>query len=86
MLDGKREASDIVKEKGIEQISDTSELEEAVAEVIQEFSKPVSDYYEGKINAFTFLIGQTMRKTRGRANPKMINKILKQKLGRREDA
>jgi len=82
MLEGKKEAADIVKEKGMQQISDTSELEETIAEVIQEFPKPVSDYYEGKVNAFTFLVGQTMRKTGGKANPKIVNQILKQKLGR----
>lgn len=86
MLDEKKEARAIVKERGLEQITDTGELEEAIREVIAENPKPVSDYYQGRSSALTFLIGQIMRKSRGKANPKIVNEILKKKLGRRENA
>jgi aspartyl-tRNA(Asn)/glutamyl-tRNA(Gln) amidotransferase subunit B len=86
MIDSKKEAADIVKERGLEQISDTSELETVVAGTITENPKAVKDYYQGKENAFMFLIGQIMRKSKGRANPKIVNKILKQELERRKDA
>jgi aspartyl-tRNA(Asn)/glutamyl-tRNA(Gln) amidotransferase subunit B len=86
MLDGKKEAQDIVKEKGLEQLSDESEVEEIVKQVIAENARPVDDYLKGKGNAFTFLIGQIMRKSRGKANPKIANKILKEKLERRGNA
>ena len=86
MLDEKREAGDIVKENRMQQITDTGELEKAIQEVIAENPKPVCDYYQGKTNAFTFLIGQIMRKSLGRANPKIVNEILKKRLERRENA
>jgi len=86
MLDGKQEARDIVKEKDIQQITDAKGLEEIVREVITENSKPAAEYCRGKDAAFTFLVGQIMRKSRGRANPQIANKILKESLKRRDDA
>ena len=86
MLDSKMEARDIVKEKGMRQITDTKGVEEIVREVIAENPKPLADYYRGKDAAFTFLVGQIMRKSRGRANPQIANKILKESLKRRDDA
>ncbi|MBU3934181.1 MAG: Asp-tRNA(Asn)/Glu-tRNA(Gln) amidotransferase subunit GatB [Candidatus Omnitrophica bacterium] len=86
MLDGKREARDIVKEKDMQQITDAKGVEGIVREVIAENPKPAADYYRGKDAAFAFLIGQVMRKSGGRANPQIANKILKEKLGRRDNA
>ena len=86
MLDGKREARDIVKEKDMQQITDAKGVEEIVRQVIAENPKPVADYCRGKDAAFAFLIGQVMRKSGGRANPQIANKILKEKLGRRDNA
>ena len=86
MLDSKSEARDIVKEKGLVQISDTSEIEEIIQKVIRDNPKPGADYCKGKDNAFMFLIGQVMRNSLGRADPKIVNKILKEKLERRNNA
>ena len=86
MLDGKGEARDIVKEKGLVQITDTGELREIIQAVIVENPKPVTDYHQGKANALTFLVGQIMRKSRGKANPKIVNRILKEKLERKDHA
>ncbi len=86
MIARKKDARALVKEKGIQQISNTGELEAIAQEVIAENPKPIADYCKGKDNAFSFLIGQIMRKSRGRANPQMANKILKEKLKRRDDA
>ncbi len=83
MLDSNKEARDIVKEKDMQQITDAKGLEEIVREVIAENPKPLADYYRGKDAAFTFLVGQIMRKSRGRANPQIVNKILKEKLNER---
>lgn len=80
MLDGKKEARDIVEESSLLQITDTGELEEIVRKVIAENSKATADYYQGKSSAFTFLIGQVMRKSRGKASPRIVNRILKEKL------
>src|SRR3989304_2316419 len=65
MLESGKPPHDIVKEKGMEQISDRSELESAVNSVLTENSKSVQDYKNGKEKAFTFLVGQVMAKTRG---------------------
>jgi aspartyl-tRNA(Asn)/glutamyl-tRNA(Gln) amidotransferase subunit B len=51
-----------------------------VAEVINSNVQPVADYRAGKETAFKFLVGQVMRATRGRANPQLVNDMLKQKL------
>ena len=86
ILDSRGEARDIIKEKGLVQISDTSEIEEIIQKVIKDNPKPVADYYQGRDNALMFLIGQVMRNSLGRADPKIANKILKEKLERRDNA
>ncbi len=75
-----REAAEIIKERGLSQISDTGELEKIVAEVIKSNIQPVADYRAGKETALKFLVGQVMKATKGRANPQLVNDLLKQKL------
>jgi len=72
--------SHIIKEKGLVQITDEGEIKKTVKEVISKNQKAVSDYEKGKETAFQFLIGQTMRESKGRANPAAISKILKELL------
>ncbi len=73
-------ALEIITQQGLSQISDTQELEKIVVEVINSNVQPVADYRAGKEQALKFLVGQVMRATKGRANPKMVNEVLKQKL------
>jgi aspartyl-tRNA(Asn)/glutamyl-tRNA(Gln) amidotransferase subunit B len=73
-------ADEIIKERGLSQISDTGELEKIVAEVINSNMQPVADYRSGKETALKFLVGQVMKATRGRANPQLVNEVLKRKL------
>jgi aspartyl-tRNA(Asn)/glutamyl-tRNA(Gln) amidotransferase subunit B len=77
---GKR-ASDIVSEKKLSQISDATEIREVVKQVIANNIKAASDYKAGKQQALTFITGQVMKVTRGRANPSMVREILIQELG-----
>jgi len=70
----------IVEAKGLGQISGDDELRKAAVGVIGANPGPVSDYLGGKDAALTFLVGQLMKATRGRANPKMANEILRQEL------
>ena len=70
----------IINEKGLLQISDTKQLEETILEVINSNTQAVADYSAGKETALKFLVGQVMKATRGRANPKLVNEVLKQKL------
>ncbi|HHX24830.1 MAG TPA: Asp-tRNA(Asn)/Glu-tRNA(Gln) amidotransferase subunit GatB [Thermoanaerobacterales bacterium] len=72
---------DIVKEKGLVQISDESQLETIAQKVIDNNPKSVQDYKSGKERALGFLVGQIMKETRGKANPQMVNQILKKFLG-----
>jgi len=67
----------IIKEKGMVQISDESALEPIIARIVADNPKVVEDYRNGKDKAFGFFVGQVMKATRGQANPKMVNDILK---------
>jgi aspartyl-tRNA(Asn)/glutamyl-tRNA(Gln) amidotransferase subunit B len=70
----------LVERKELSQISDRDKLEGIIDKVISENEKTVEDYKSGKKNALIFLIGQVMKATRGKANPKLVNEILKDKL------
>lgn len=73
-------AEEIVKEKGLSQISDEKEISAVVEKVISENPQAVEDLREGKEKALGFLVGQVMRLTRGKANPQLVNKIIREKL------
>lgn len=66
----------IVAELGLSQISDESELVKVVQNIIDSNPQSVADYHSGKEKALGFLVGQVMRSTRGKANPRIINKLL----------
>lgn len=70
----------LVMERELIQISDTRELERAIAEAIAANPQAVADYRAGKIQAMGFLTGQVMKATRGKANPALVNEILKRDL------
>jgi aspartyl-tRNA(Asn)/glutamyl-tRNA(Gln) amidotransferase subunit B len=70
----------IVKEKGLVQISDSGALEAAAQKVIAANPRSVADYLAGKDKAIGFLVGQMMKETKGRANPGMVNQLLKTEL------
>ena len=80
-IETKKGPQDIVKEKGMSQITDMQELEDTVKVVVSKNEKTVADYKAGKKNAFTYLVGQVMKETKGRANPERANEILKKMLG-----
>jgi aspartyl-tRNA(Asn)/glutamyl-tRNA(Gln) amidotransferase subunit B len=71
---------EVAKEKGLEQISDTGELEAVVDEVISENADVADKVRGGQVNAIGFLVGQVMKKTQGQANPGLVNKLLKERL------
>jgi len=80
MIETKNKASEIIKAKNLIQISDTSFLDSAVDEVLQANVKSVEDFRSGKANALMFLVGQVMKKSAGKANPKVVQEILKRRL------
>jgi aspartyl-tRNA(Asn)/glutamyl-tRNA(Gln) amidotransferase subunit B len=81
MLESGKGPDAIVKEKGLEQVSDTGALDAAVDEVLAACEGQVAEFRAGKEKVFGFLVGQVMKATRGKANPQMVNEILRSKLG-----
>jgi aspartyl-tRNA(Asn)/glutamyl-tRNA(Gln) amidotransferase subunit B len=80
MVSTKKRAGEIVAEKGIKQISDTSEIEGIISQVIQKNPDEVSRYRTGQEKLIGFFVGEVMKATGGKANPKLVNEILKKKL------
>lgn len=80
MWDSGKTAAEIIKEKGLEQISDTGELEKIIAEIIAANPQSVEDFQAGKKKAIGFLVGQVMKATKGRANPQLVNQLLQKAL------
>ncbi len=76
MLDTDKTAQEIIKEKNLAQISDEESLKRIAQEVIDSNQKSVDDFKSGKENALMFLVGQVMRATKGKANPKIVRTIL----------
>ncbi|WP_430788414.1 Asp-tRNA(Asn)/Glu-tRNA(Gln) amidotransferase subunit GatB [Virgibacillus flavescens] len=73
----------IVKDKGLVQISDEGQLRGVVAKVLDNNEQSIVDYKNGKDKALKFLVGQVMKETKGQANPPMVNKILSDELNKR---
>ena len=71
---------DIVKEKGLKQQSDPKKLEKLIEKVINENQDKVQEYKSGKEKLFGFFVGQAMKVSGGKANPQLVNDILKKKL------
>ena len=78
--DGDKDPITIVEEKGLKQQSDPKELENLINKVITENPKNVEAYKSGKDKLFGFFVGQVMKNSNGKANPKLVNEILKKKL------
>ncbi len=72
--------SKIVHDKGWIQILDKGEIERAIEKALQSNPKLVEDYRKGKEKLFGFFVGEVMKETRGKANPKLVNELLKEKL------
>jgi aspartyl-tRNA(Asn)/glutamyl-tRNA(Gln) amidotransferase subunit B len=76
MWETQKKPSDIIKEKGWIQITDSSEIEESLKKVLEENADKVVEYKSGKDKLFGFFVGQAMKKTGGKANPKLLNDLL----------
>ena len=74
-------ASEVITEKKLSQISNTDEIREVVKQVMANNAGAIADYTAGKQQALTFIIGQVMKATRGRANPGVVREIILQELG-----
>ena len=80
MADSGKDPKKIVEEKGLKQQSDPKELEKIIDKVISDNPKNVEAYKSGKDKLFGFFVGQVMKQSSGKANPQLVNEILKKKL------
>ena len=80
MIETGKDPDAVVGEKGLEQVSDTGALEAAVDEVLSACATQAAEFRAGKEKVLGFLVGQVMKATRGKANPRMVNEILGRKL------
>jgi aspartyl-tRNA(Asn)/glutamyl-tRNA(Gln) amidotransferase subunit B len=76
-----RDPEAIIADEGLKQISDVGELEKIIDKVIQSHPNEVETYRSGKTGLIGFFVGQVMRETRGQANPRIVNEVLRKKLG-----
>ena len=83
MFDTKEDPEKIIQEKGLKQVTDINQIENIVEEVINENQKMVEQYLSGKDKLLGFFVGQAMKKSQGKANPKILNDILKEKLSKK---
>jgi aspartyl-tRNA(Asn)/glutamyl-tRNA(Gln) amidotransferase subunit B len=77
MIESNSDPEVIIKEKNLVQISDSSEIEAIVQKIIDENPDQVQEYLSGKEKVFGFFVGQVMKESKGKANPKIVNEILK---------
>ena len=80
MMNDGTQASKIVEAKGLSQITDVNAIRKMVEEVVNNNPNQVEQYKSGKTNLFGFFVGQVMKATKGKANPKTVNDILKELL------
>ena len=81
MFESGEDALDIVERKGLTQISDAGAILELAESVISDNASKVAEFRNGKDKLFGFFVGQVMKKSQGKANPKLVNNLLKDKLG-----
>lgn len=85
MINTHKRAEEIIRERGLLQVSDEKKLAEVVERVIKANPRSVEDFSRGKEKALMFLVGQVMRETKGRANAQIVQKILRERIKRKEE-
>jgi aspartyl-tRNA(Asn)/glutamyl-tRNA(Gln) amidotransferase subunit B len=80
LIDTQKSARDLIQGQNLQQISNADALQEVIEKVIQENAKSVSDFKAGKTNALMYLVGQVMKKSSGKANPKVVGELIKGRL------
>ena len=80
MQDNDKDPRQIVEKEGLIQQSDPKELEKIVLEVISKNHDKVNQYKSGKVKLFGYFVGEVMKVSKGKANPQLVNQILKTKL------
>ncbi len=81
MAESGKSVEAIIKEQGLAQVSDESQILDVINKILNANPDNISKYKSGKTNVFGFFVGQVMKETKGQANPAVVNKLLKEKLG-----
>ncbi|MEK6734436.1 MAG: Asp-tRNA(Asn)/Glu-tRNA(Gln) amidotransferase GatCAB subunit B, partial [Pseudomonadota bacterium] len=82
MFETGQEAEEIVKEKGLQQVTDTGAIESIIDQVLVDNPDKIAEYKSGKERLFGFFVGQVMKLSAGKANPAMVNDLLTSKLNK----
>ena len=82
MFYNRKKPKKIIKQKGLIQITDSGEIENVITKVLSQNIDKVNEYKSGKEKLYGYFIGQIMQETKGKANPKLVNEILKKKLAK----
>ena len=76
MLTNDKTVDEMIKDQGLEQITDEDSINQYVTEVLNEFSDQKDQYLAGKEQVLGFLVGQVMKRSKGKANPKLVNELI----------
>jgi len=80
MWNSKKSPDEIIEEKGLKQVTDSSEIEKLINQVLEQNQSQLEQYKSGKVKLFGFFVGQVMKASRGKANPEQVNKLLEERL------
>jgi len=80
MWNSKKSPDEIIEEKGLKQVTDSSEIEKVINQVLAQNQSQLEQYKSGKVKLFGFFVGQVMKASRGKANPEQVNKLLEERL------
>ncbi|MCS5549240.1 MAG: Asp-tRNA(Asn)/Glu-tRNA(Gln) amidotransferase subunit GatB, partial [SAR86 cluster bacterium] len=80
MWNSKKSPDEIIEEKGLKQVTDSSEIKKVINQVLDQNPSQLEQYKSGKVKLFGFFVGQVMKASRGKANPEQVNKLLEERL------
>jgi len=80
MWNSKKSPDEIIEEKGLKQVTDSSEIEKVINQVLGQNPSQLEQYKSGKVKLFGFFVGQVMKASKGKANPEQVNKLLEERL------
>ena len=80
MWNSEKSPDEIIQEKGLKQVTDSSEIEKIINQVLEQNQSQLEKYKSGKEKLFGFFVGQVMKASRGKANPEQVNKLLEERL------
>ena len=80
MWNSKKSPDEIIEEKGLKQVTDSSEIEKVINQVLEQNQSQLEQYKSGKVKLFGFFVGQVMKASKGKANPEQVNRLLEERL------